>query len=152
MEMENLNTNDKPTIEINIFGGTNTIAPAAATAVQNFYGDRFAGVAVSPEKEEGIDSLNDTECHLFSYVPDVKKVREYVRLLGECTTAHDLAGVVELMLAEPRGGKDTVVKAAFINVLLPFAGQLTSGAKVDNVRQHINNMLMTRGRKKRDNN
>lgn len=147
MERENIYMNDKPKIEINIFGGTNTIAPAAATAVQNFYGDRFAEVAASPEKEEGIDGLNDTECHLFNYVPDIKKVHEYVRLLGECTTAHDLAGVVELMLAEPRVGKDTVVKAAFINVLLPFACQLTSGAKVDNVRQHINNMLMARGKR-----
>lgn len=36
MEKENINMNDKPEIEIKIFGGTNMIAPAGATAVQNF--------------------------------------------------------------------------------------------------------------------
>lgn len=136
--------NDKPEIEIKIFGGTNMIVPAATTAVQNFYGDQFAEVALRPEQTEGIESLSDTECLLFTYVQDVKKVREYVRLIGKCTSAHDLAGVVGIMLGETGVDKDTVVKAAFIQVLLPFASQLTSGAKVDNVRQHINNMLMGR--------
>ena len=133
MERENINMNDKPEIEIKIFGGTNMIAPAGATAVQNFYGDQFAEVAIRPEETEGIESLNDAECLLFTYVPDVKKV-------------HDLAGVVSIMLSEPRVGKDTVVKGTFIEVLLPFASRLTSGAKVDNVRQQINNMLMRQGR------
>ena len=136
MEKENINMNDKPEIEIKIFGGTNMIAPAGATAVQNFYGDQFAEVAIRPEETEGIESLNDAECLLFTYVPDVKKVHEYTRLLG----------VVSIMLSEPRVGKDTVVKGTFIEVLLPFASRLTSGAKVDNVRQQINNMLMRQGR------
>ena len=146
MERENINMNDKPEIEIKIFGGTNMIAPTGATAFQNFYGDLFAEVAIRPEETEGIESLNDAECLLFTYVPDVKKVHEYTRLLGECATAHDLAGVVSIMLSEPRVGKDTVVKGTFIEVLLPFASRLTSGAKVDNVRQQINNMLMRQGR------
>lgn len=146
MERENINMNDKPEIEIKIFGGTNMIAPAGATAVQNFYGDQFAEVAIRPEETEGVESLNDAECLLFTYVPDVKKVHEYTRLLGECATAHDLASVVSIMLSEPRVGKDTVVKGTFIEVLLPFASRLTSGAKVDNVRQQINNMLMRQGR------
>ena len=105
MERENINMNDKPEIEIKIFGGTNMIAPAGATAVQNFYGDQFAEVAIRPEETEGIESLNDAECLLFTYVPDVKKVHEYTRLLGECATAHDLAGVVSIMLSEPRVGQ-----------------------------------------------
>jgi len=149
MERENINMNDKPEIEIKIFGGTNMIVPTGATAVQNFYGDQFAEVAIRPAATEGIESLNDAECHLFTYVPDVKKVHEYVRLLGECTSAHDLAGVVGIMLNEPHVGKSTVVKAAFIEVLLLFTFRLTSGAKVDNVRQQINNMLMTRGRERK---
>ena len=52
MERENINMNDKPEIEIKIFGGTNMIAPAGATAVQNFYGDQFAEVAIRPETVE----------------------------------------------------------------------------------------------------
>ena len=149
MERENIDTNNKPEMEIKIFGGTNMIAPVATTAVQNFYGDRFAEVARHPGDSEGIDSLNDAECQLFTYVPDVKKVQEYVRLIGECTTAHELAEVVGIMLDEPHIRKDTVVKAAFIEVLLPFATQLTSGGKVDNVRQHINNMLATLGKRRK---
>ena len=34
-------------------------------------------VAIRPEETEGIESLNDAECLLFTYVPDVKKVHEY---------------------------------------------------------------------------
>lgn len=41
--------NHKPEIEIKIYGGTNMIAPVATTAVQNFYGDRFAEVALHAE-------------------------------------------------------------------------------------------------------
>ena len=149
MERDIINMNDKPEIEIKIFGGTNMIVPAGTTAVQNFYGDQFAEVAIRPEATAGVESLNDAECHLFTYVPDVKKVHEYTRLLGECTTAHDLAKAVSIMLGEPRVDKNTVVKGTFIEVLLPFASRLTSGAKVDNVRQQINNMLMTRGRERK---
>lgn len=65
--------NDKPEIEIKIFGGTNMIVPTGTTAVQNFYGDQFAEVAIRPEATTGIESLSDDECHLFTYVPDVKK-------------------------------------------------------------------------------
>ena len=149
MERENITMNDKPEIEIKIFGGTNMIVPTGTTAVQNFYGDQFAEVAIRPDATTGIESLSDDECHLFTYVPDVKKVHEYTRLLSECTSAHDLAGVVGIMLSEPHVDKDTVVKGTFIEVLLPFASRLTSGAKVDNVRQQINNMLMTRGRERK---
>ena len=76
MERENITMNDKPEIEIKIFGGTNMIVPTGTTAVQNFYGDQFAEVAIRPEATTGIESLSDDECHLFTYVPDVKKVHE----------------------------------------------------------------------------
>lgn len=42
-----------------------------------------------------------------------------------------------------------VVKTAFIESLLPFAVRLTSGNMVDNVRQQINNALMSKTRKER---
>ena len=126
MVSENKNMNHKPEIEIKIYGGTNMIAPVATTAVQNFYGDRFAEVALhaegfdasglsdasevpvgfgpsgNPDDSGDFESLSDTECQLFTYVPDVKKVREYVRLLGDCATAHDLAGVVGIKVDNVR--------------------------------------------------
>ena len=58
MERENINMNDKPEIEIKIFGGTNMIAPAGATAVQNFYGDQFAEAAIRPEERCRVPSLH----------------------------------------------------------------------------------------------
>ncbi len=122
------------------------IAPAGATAVQNFYGDQFAEVAIRPEETEGIESLNDAECLLFTYVPDVKKVHEYTRLLGECATAHDLAGVVSIM-RNPAIRATRVVKGTFIEVSSSFRFPTDiRGQKVDNVRQQINNMLMRQGR------
>lgn len=144
METENLYMNEKTKMEIKIFGGTNIVAPAATTAIQNFYGDQFAEVATLPGDSEGIENLSDDECRLFTYVPDVKKVHEYIKLISECTTAHELASVVGIMLDESFMNKDTVVKGAFIEVLLPFASRLMTGGKVDNVRQQINNMLEKR--------
>lgn len=142
MENEITDINDKLKMEIKIFGGTNMIAPVASTAIQNFYGDQFAEVAHRLKNSEEINCLSDNECKLFTYVNDVEKVKEYVRLIGECDTAHALAGVVGIMLDENTVREDTVVKAAFIEVLLPFATHLTTGGKVDNVRQQINNMLI----------
>ena len=50
-------------------------------------------------------------------------MRAYKILLGECTTARELAVVVGKMLADENCrnvDKHTVVKAAFIKSLLPF--------------------------------
>lgn len=139
---------EKNKILINIYGGTNVIAPVATTVGQYFHNDRLAGVsASSPEPPKSVGNLTDDERRLLRYVPDVSLLRRYVKLIGNCTTAHELAGVVSVMLTDAVVKRETVVKAAFIEVLLPFADRLTSGAKVDNVRQQINNMLAERGRR-----
>ena len=65
----------------------------------------------------------------------------------ECTTARELAVVVGKMLADENCrnvDKHTVVKAAFIKSLLPFAKRLVSGGTIANIRAQINNMLASK--------
>ena len=81
------------------------------------------------------------------YIPDIKVMRAYKILLGECTTARELAVVVGKMLADENCrnvDKHTVVKAAFIKSLLPFAKRLVSGGTIANIRAQINNMLASK--------
>ena len=80
---------------------------------------------------------------------DVEKLRFYVKQIGNCNSAYELADVVKLMLEDGHVRKEIVVKAAFIQKLLPFAANLISGGTVDNVRLQINNMLATRGKKEK---
>lgn len=146
--------NEKPDIMITIFGGNNQIGSVTATAVQNCYGDQGNKAADQTEDSEGIkntedrEEMTDAELHLSVYVPDAKRLKNYVRLISECISAHELAAVVEGMLSEDRIDKNVVVKAAFIELLQPFAVRLTSGNSVFNIRQQINNMLAGRTRRK----
>ena len=144
---------------INIYGGNNLIAPVASSAIQNFYGDRGDEAADQPEDSEKTEStesvtdekpaqepaeLSDDEFYVSVYIPDIKVMRAYKILLGECTTARELAVVVGKMLADENCrnvDKHTVVKAAFIKSLLPFAKRLVSGGTIANIRVQINNML-----------
>ena len=127
---------------INIYGGNNLIAPVASSAIQNFYGDRGDEAADQPEDSEKTEStesvtdekpaqepaeLSDDEFYVSVYIPDIKVMRAYKILLGECTTARELA-----------------VKAAFIKSLLPFAKRLVSGGTIANIRAQINNMLASK--------
>lgn len=151
--------NEKPNIVINIFGGNGQIAPVATSIVLNFYGNQGDEVANQPEvteemkhkesvveaeKGDDAEEMTDEEFHLSVYVPDKEALKAYIALVGECTTAYELASVVVEMLADEKCGKinkNTVVKAVFIKSLLPFAGRLISGNTVNNIRTQINNML-----------
>ncbi|WHX14346.1 hypothetical protein QMY64_05040 [Phocaeicola dorei] len=155
--------NEKPDMMINIYGGNNLIAPVASSAIQNFYGDRGDEAADQPEDSEKTENtesvadekpkhrnrmeLSDDEFYVSVYIPDIKVMRAYKILLGECTTARELAVVVGKMLADENCrnvDKHTVVKAAFIKSLLPFAKRLVSGGTIANIRAQINNMLASK--------
>ena len=154
--------NEKPDMMINIYGGNNLIAPVASSAIQNFYGDRGDEAADQPEDSEKTEStesvtdekpaqepaeLSDDEFYVSVYIPDIKVMRAYKILLGECTTARELAVVVGKMLADENCrnvDKHTVVKAAFIKSLLPFAKRLVSGGTIANIRAQTNNMLASK--------
>ena len=146
---------------INIYGGNNLIAPVASSAIQNFYGDRGDEAADQPEDSEKTEStesvtdekpaqepaeLSDDEFYVSVYIR-YKGDEAYKILLGECTTARELAVVVGKMLADENCrnvDKHTVVKAAFIKSLLPFAKRLVSGGTIANIRAQINNMLASK--------
>lgn len=151
--------NEKTEIVINIFGGNIQIAPVATSVIQNFYGNRIDEVADQSEDFEGVENTKSAanaedmkgmtadEFHLYFYMPDIEVLKIYVTFVGEWTTAHELAAVVKKMIADEKCknvNKSTVVKAAFIKSLLPFAVRLTSGGSVDNVRAQINYMLAER--------
>ena len=112
---------DKTRIVININGGTNTIVPSATSVVQYFYGEQFAD-SIGQRKE--VVNTNETmtrqEQELYRYVHDVEKLRFYVKQIGNCNSAYELADVVKLMLEDGHVRKEIVVKAAFIQKLLPF--------------------------------
>ena len=139
---------------INIYGGNNLIAPVASSAIQNFYGDRGDEAADQPEDSEKTENtesvadekpaqepaeLSDDEFYVSVYIPDIKVMRAYKILLGECTTARELADENCRNV-----DKHTVVKAAFIKSLLPFAKRLVSGGTIANIRAQINNMLASK--------
>lgn len=142
---------NKPEIVINIHGGTNIILPSVTSVVQNFY-CRPLEEEIMPNStviQKTEDNMSIEERNLYKYVYNLEKLRVYVERISRCMTAHDLANVVGEILDEGYVEKETVVKAVFIQTLLPFARNLTSGGKVDNVRQQINNMLAARKKKMR---
>ena len=123
---------------INIYGGNNLIAPVASSAIQNFYGDRGDEAADQPEDSEKTEStesvtdekpaqepaeLSDDEFYVSVYIPDIKMLAD-----ENCRNVD----------------KHTVVKAAFIKSLLPFAKRLVSGGTIANIRAQINNMLASK--------
>lgn len=141
---------EKTGIVINIHGGTNMIVPSATSAVQNFYGDRFARVAIQDENSTFQENeLSKEEQELYKYVHDINQMRFYAKQMSDCQMAHDLAEVVGNMLDDGYVEKKLIVKGVFIRAILPFATSLTTGRKVDNVRVQINNMLAGRRKKEK---
>lgn len=137
-----INMDEKSNIVININGGTNMIVPSATSAIQNFYGDRFARVATPKENSASQeDELTQEEQELYKYVHDIDQMRLYAKQISGYLAAHDLAEIVGNMLDDGYVEKELIVKGVFIRAILPFATSLTSGRKVDNVRVQINNML-----------
>ena len=123
-------------VNITINGGITQILPNATEAMQIFYGDKFAEKLLNEEspKEESIPEVDK----LSIYINKVN-IPTYLSQIGECQTAAELAKVVvEMAEQEPRLTAEEIVKARFINQLLPFANKLTKGTSVDNIRARIN--------------
>lgn len=146
------------TINLYVTGGNNLIAPIATTIIQNFYNDRPGEVVAMGKKDES-DEASDTdetgeavcgaelssdEKRLNQYISNDALVRKYVDHIVECSSARQLADVVGRMMKDAAISSSVVVKAVFINTLLPFAVNIRSGRSVDNIRQHINQMLCGR--------
>ena len=123
-------------VNITINGGINQILPDATEAKQIFYGDKFAEKLLSGEspKEESLPEVDKLSIYI-----NKEHISSYLAQIGECQTATELAKVVvEMAEQEPRLTAEEIVKARFINLLLPFAFKLSKGTSVDNIRARIN--------------
>ena len=129
-------------VNITINGGINQILPDATEAKQIFYGDKFAEKLLSGEspKEESLPEVDKLSIYI-----NKEHIPGYLAQIGECQTATELAKVVvEMAEQEPRLTAEEIVKARFINLLLPFAFKLSKGTSVDNIRARINDAWMKR--------
>ena len=129
-------------VNITINGGINQILPDATEAKQIFYGDKFAEKLLSGEspREESLPEVDKLSIYI-----NKEHIPGYLAQIGECQTAAELAKVVvEMAEQEPRLTAEEIVKARFINLLLPFAFKLSKGTSVDNIRARINDAWMKR--------
>lgn len=134
-------------VKISIHDSIVQVLPNATKAVQNFYGDQFAEQIFS-KREVAEDSLSEADS------PEAKKLALYIGKesftafldqIRDCNNATDLALVVVSMLdQETKLTEETVVRSSFIQLLLPFATNITSGRSVNNIRARINDALIAR--------
>lgn len=134
-------------VKISIHDSIVQVLPNATKAVQNFYGDQFAEQIFS-KREVAEDSLSEADS------PEAKKLALYIGKesftafldqIRDCNNATDLALVVASMLdQETKLTEETVVRSSFIQLLLPFATNITSGRSVNNIRARINDALIAR--------
>ena len=123
-------------VKINIIGGNTQVLPNATEAKQIFIGDKFAEKLLSAKspKEESLPEMDKLSIYM-----DKENIPGYLAQIGECHTTTELAKVVvEMAEQEPRLTAEEIVKARFINLLLPFAFKLSKGTSVDNIRARIN--------------
>ena len=129
-------------VNITINGGINQILPDATEAKQIFYGDQFAEKLLNKEplKEESTPEVDKLSIYI-----NKEHIPGYLAQIAECQTATELAKVVvEMAEQEPHLTAEEIVKARFINLLLPFAFKLSKGTSVDNIRARINDAWMKR--------
>ena len=139
-------------VKISIHDSIVQVLPNATKAVQNFYGDQFAEQIFS-KREVAEDSFSDAESPEVDS-PEARKLALYIGeesftafldQIRDCNNATDLALVVVSMLdQETKLTEEIVVRSSFIQLLLPFATNITSGRSVNNVRARINDALIAR--------
>ena len=154
---------------INIYGGNNQILPNATEAVQNLYVYDHANklqvvqttsdalfclgrkrVAGSLNKLQVVQTTSDalsSEAEKLSRYIDKDHIPAHFNKIHSCNNATDLAQVVVSLLdQEPKLTEETIVKESFIQCLLPFAINITTGRSVNNIRARINDALEARHR------
>lgn len=139
-------------VKISIHDSIVQVLPNATKAVQNFNGDQFAENILS-KKEAAEDSFSDAESPEVDS-PEARKLALYIgeeclpgflAQIRDCNNATELALVVVSMLdQETKLTEEIVVRSSFIQLLLPFATNITSGRSVNNVRARINDALIAR--------
>ena len=139
-------------VKISIHDSIVQVLPNATKAVQNFNGDQFAEQILS-KQEAAEDSSSDAESPEVGS-PEARKLALYIgeeclpaflAQIRDCNNATELALVVVSMLdQETKLTEEIVVRSSFIQLLLPFATNITSGRSVNNIRARINDALIAR--------
>lgn len=139
-------------VKISIHDSIVQVLPNATKAVQNFNGDQFAENILS-KKEAAEDSFSDAESPEVDS-PEARKLALYIgeeclpaflAQIRDCNNATELALVVVSKLdQETKLTEEIVVRSSFIQLLLPFATNITSGRSVNNIRARINDALIAR--------
>lgn len=138
---------EKTDITFNIYGGSNQILPNATKAEQHFYGDQFAKEALRKGAAVAEPPLTSDERRLMMYVEKEESLRNYVASLAACRTAGDVGKVVAVMCEhEPSITQDRIVKAEFIETLIPFIMGVEKGRGFDNLRIQIDKAWQERKR------
>lgn len=136
--------NSESNIIFNIHGGTVQIAPNATMQQQNFYGDQFAERMLQSE-DKASETMTEDEQRLAIYIKDEETRRRYISSLNACQSAKEVGEVAVTMYRNEEAiYEELIVKAEFINLLIPFLTHVESGKSVDNLRCAINNALEAR--------
>lgn len=142
-----------PDVHIDIHGGNNQILPNATEAVQNFYYREGETPPLKPDPlrqpsaEEPDEPIPPEAEAIFPYVKDEQTLRRYLKLIGQCETARDLAQViVTLQEQEQKIPADEVLKERFIRKFLPLAPKGLKGMTAHNLYTHIVNLKAARPR------
>ena len=134
----------KSNITFNIYGGQNQVLPNATHAEQHFYGDEFAREMLARQGQADAP-LTEAERALSIYINKESALRGYVQLLANCHSARELAEVVATICQqEPSVSEQLIVKAEFIQLLLPLVPKWTKGQTIDNIRVAINTAWASR--------
>lgn len=139
-------------VKISIYDSIVQVLPNATKAVQNFNDDQFAEQILS-KQEAAEDSSSDAESPEVDS-PEARKLALYIgeeclpaflAQIRDCNNATELALVVVSMLdQETKLTEEIIVRSSFIQLLLPFATNITSGRSVNNIRARINDALIAR--------
>ena len=140
-----------PDIHIIIHGGYNQILPNATEAVQNFYisgsaADTFTPEGAMPTSFPDTNEPLPPEAHkLLPYVKDERTLRMYLRQIGTCRSAYELAQII-LTLKEQEGKvpAEEEQKERFIRLFLPFVPKGVGGMTAHNIYTHIVNLKAAR--------
>lgn len=134
-EGKNINT-------FHIENGSIVFAATAPHTVQIITGNHFTITICSQEKVNSVASLSKEELKLHRYIPDVKSLQEFITQIQQCDSASEVALLAWRRLDNVYITKENIVTADFIESLQPFIKQIKSGTSTDNLRCHINKLMM----------
>lgn len=126
----------------NIEKGSIVFAVTAANSVQIITGNHFTIAVCKQEEMTSVSNLSKEELKLHRYIPDMQSLQDFITEIQQCDTAYEVAVSAWRRLDNVYITKENIVTAEFIESLQPFIKQIKSGTSTDNLRCHINKLMM----------